>query len=77
MANKHDTLNSLFTDIADAIREKTGSTEQIVADDFPEKIKELPTGGSSVAGTLCHSKTFESVMGWSLVPAVFNMEHSQ
>ena len=40
MANKHATLAALFTDIADAIREKTGDTASIVADDFPSVIRE-------------------------------------
>ena len=39
MANKHATLAALFTDIADAIREKTGDTASIVADDFPSVIR--------------------------------------
>ena len=34
--------------------------------------KGISAGGSSIAGTLCHSKSFESVMGWSLVPAVLS-----
>ena len=46
MANNHSTLTSLFTDIADAIREKTGSTESIVADEFPAAIAALPKGES-------------------------------
>lgn len=37
MPNTHATLTSLFTDIADAIRSKTGSSAQIVADDFQLK----------------------------------------
>ena len=40
MVNKHVTLAALFTDIADAIREKTGETASIVADDFPSVIRE-------------------------------------
>ena len=40
MANKHSSLTALFTDIADAIREKTGDTATIVADDFPDAIRE-------------------------------------
>ena len=40
MANKHASLDALFTDIADAIREKTGDTTTIVADDFPDVIRE-------------------------------------
>ena len=39
MANKHASLSALFTDIADAIREKTGETDSIVADDFPDVIR--------------------------------------
>ena len=40
MANKHASLDALFADIADAIREKTGDTATIVADDFPDVIRE-------------------------------------
>ena len=40
MANKHASLDALFTDIADAIREKTGDTASIIADDFPDVIRE-------------------------------------
>lgn len=43
MSNTHTTLTSLFTDIADAIRNKTGSTEAIVADNFPDAINNFPT----------------------------------
>lgn len=43
MANNHSTLTGLFTDIADAIREKTGGTESIVADEFPEAIAGIDT----------------------------------
>lgn len=39
MANKHTSLDALFTDIADVIREKTGDTATIVADDFPDVIR--------------------------------------
>lgn len=41
MANTHTTLTGLFTDIADAIRAKTGGTESIVADAFPEAIRNV------------------------------------
>ena len=40
MSNKHASLNALFTDIADAIREKTGDTASIIADDFPDVIRD-------------------------------------
>lgn len=38
MSITHSTLTSLFTDIADAIRAKTGKTSTIVADNFPSEI---------------------------------------
>ena len=38
MANTHSNLTGLFTDIADAIREKTGGTATIVANQFPAAI---------------------------------------
>ena len=41
MANKHASLDALFADIADAIREKTGATATIVADDFPDVIRNV------------------------------------
>ena len=39
----HSSLKELFTGIADAIREKSGGTGEIVADNFPEEIKKLET----------------------------------
>ena len=45
MPNKHKTLTSLFTDIAGAIRSKTGDTASIKADDFDTAIEAIPTGG--------------------------------
>ncbi len=43
MANTHTTLESLFTDIANAIRSKTGDTATIVADNFPAAIQNIST----------------------------------
>ena len=40
MANTHASLTALFADIADAIREKTGDTALIIADDFADVIRE-------------------------------------
>ena len=51
MPNTHTTLTSLFTDIANAIRNKTGSTGTIVADNFPAAIANIPTGGTSTPPT--------------------------
>lgn len=47
MPNTHTTLTSLFSDIADAIREKTGDSADIVADEFPDAIAAIPTGGDT------------------------------
>ena len=44
MAITYTNLKSLFTDIADAIREKTGKTDTIVANDFPNEIASISTG---------------------------------
>lgn len=42
MPNTHENLTSLFGDIADAIRAKTGSSADIVADNFPAEIAAIP-----------------------------------
>lgn len=47
----HTNLSSLFTDIADAIRAKTGKTETIVADNFPAEIAVIETGDNMVSVT--------------------------
>ena len=36
-------LKPLFQDIADAIREKDGTTEPIVAETFPERVRAIST----------------------------------
>ena len=51
MANNHSTLTGLFTDIANAIRAKTGGTESIVADQFPEAIASIPEAFKKFVGT--------------------------
>lgn len=40
-------LTELFSDIADAIRAKTGGTANIVADNFPTAIAAIPSGGGT------------------------------
>lgn len=45
-------LGTLFGDIANAIREKTGETGTMKPAEFPEKISGIETGGGSVGGTL-------------------------
>ena len=44
MSEVYPTLTALFTDIADAIRETTGDTDLIVADDFPDVIRDSLQG---------------------------------
>ena len=44
MANLHTSLSELFTNIANAIRNKTGSTDAIIADEFPNKIESINIG---------------------------------
>ena len=46
MANSHETLTSLFTDIANSIRSKTGKSNAIVADNFPSEIDTITAGGN-------------------------------
>lgn len=48
MPNTHETLGSLFTDIADAIRTKKGESSDVkyVADNFPSAIASIDTGGA-------------------------------
>lgn len=45
---KYASLAALFDAIADAIRAKTESTAEIVAENFPEEIANISTAGSSV-----------------------------
>ena len=40
-------LTDLFTNIANAIRTKDGTTGLIVANDFPTRILNIPSGGTS------------------------------
>ena len=63
MANIHTTLTSLFSDIADKIREKTGGTDKIVADNFPDAISSIPIDGidtsdaTALASDIAQGKT--------------------
>lgn len=53
----HTTLSSLFADIANAIRAKTGSSETIVADGFPDAIASISTTPTirTISGALTDS----------------------
>lgn len=54
MANNHATLVSLFGDIANSIRSKTGDTNTIVADNFPDAISSITTQNTSDANALAN-----------------------
>ena len=41
-------LTDFLTQIADSIRSKDGTTEPILATDFPQRIIEIPSGGSDI-----------------------------
>lgn len=51
MPNTHNTLDELFNDIADAIRAKTGGNQDIIADNFPTAISNIPAGGANITIT--------------------------
>ena len=62
MPNTYTTLSALFTAIANSIRTKTGSSAQIVADNFPTEIANIPTGidpsdATATAGDILSGKT--------------------
>lgn len=57
-------LTSLFTEIANAIREKNGSTEGIFASEFPEKIREISSG----TGEVLHN--ISAVTDWFEMPYI-------
>lgn len=61
MPNTYQTLGSLFTAIANAIRGKTGGSASIKADDFPSAIGAIPTGvdpsgATALAGDILYPK---------------------
>ena len=43
-----DNLSHFLTDVADAIRTKTGSSETIIASDFDTEIENIPSGGGDL-----------------------------
>lgn len=76
---KHSTLPSLFTDIANAIRSKTGSTDNIVADDFPDAIVSIPTGtraeGTATADKVLSGYTFSNDDAVGIAGTMQNIGH--
>lgn len=47
MSLRHDNLTSLFSDIANAIRSKTGTSAELIADNFDLEIAKISGGNSS------------------------------
>ena len=62
----HTSLASLFGDIADAIRAKTGGSGQIVADQFPQAISAITDGA---VGTATSTRTSTTVISFSVAGA--------
>lgn len=65
MAN--ETLVSLFTNIASAIRTKTGSSDTIVATNFPSAILDIPTGGGDKLKLFTPSMSYSAntdILSW-------------
>lgn len=58
MPNRHSTLTSLFVDIADSIRSKTGDSAKIRADDFDTAIEAIPMGGETVELSVTQNGTY-------------------
>lgn len=74
-----DTLDNFLTDVADAIREKTGSEETIFASEFDNLILDIPSGGSGgveekdvnfydYEGNLVGSYFADEVYDWLFLP---------
>lgn len=61
-----DTLPHFLTDVADAIREKTGSSETIQASDFDTEIANIPSGSATI--------TSVSELKTGLMDAVHNFD---
>jgi hypothetical protein len=62
---KYTTLNALFTAIANSIRNKTGESGKIVADDFPSMIDGISTGITPISTMEVHEVTFDSDLNGS------------
>lgn len=78
---KNDNLKDFVTDLADAIREKKGTTDLINPQDFADEIRNLPSGGGEVVeveekdicfydydGTLLFSYTIEEAQALTELP---------
>lgn len=74
-----DTLGNFLTDVADAIREKKGTSEAIIASDFDTEIASIPSGGGDIPEkgavfTEWNSNGFPTkarVVGLTTIPAYY------
>ena len=64
---KYNSLKDLFTATADAIRAKTGGTDTIVAEDFPEVIEGMSTGGGSPSYAYGSITTDSGDFTWNVI----------
>ena len=67
----HNSLASLFGDIADAIRDKTGGSSPIVADDFPTAIAAISTKTLVQATVSMSNSATKSITGLLGKPLFF------
>ena len=58
---KTDNLSDFLTDVANSIRTKTGTSDQINAQDFSDKILSIQTGGGVDQPTLFAPTTSEGI----------------
>lgn len=56
---KYSSLNELFSDIAEKIRARKGTTETIAAENFPEEIENLPRGTDTSDATATAAHIYE------------------
>lgn len=68
-----DTLTNFLTDVADAIRTKTGSQETIQASDFDTEIENIPSGGGLDWSAIGYSGTPQSVIdGYNYAKQIYD-----
>lgn len=67
-------LADLFTDIADAIREKDKTTGTIVANNFPARIRSIQTGINTAFATITFNETSGYWNGMEIYCTVLNSE---
>lgn len=67
---KNNNLTDFLTDVANAIREKDGSTGTINPQDFSDKIKAIPTGVDTSDGNIEPTTVLKGYKGYAKGVAV-------